>query len=308
MIWSVSGYKEFNRCQRQWFYGEKLSSWRATDPFRREVYLMSNLSSIDAWRGNVVDYTITNKIIPAIKWKNSLNTAAIISYAKSITRLRYNFAKNKIYRQDGITKSARKEDFAAIFDFEYHPEKDQSERFKNAWEDIELSLTNFLSNADLIEYLKSADQLVTQKNLYFKYHNYTVRGIPDLIAFFKDQPPHIFDWKVHAFGFKTYQEQLMVYVLALLRGDKKGFPDFSFYKPTEIKISEYQLLKNILRPYSITNDYLLDTDEFIAESIEKMELLGGHKKLEELDIDDFDTTKYPENCTTCCFKKFCIGG
>lgn len=309
MIWSISGYKEFQRCQRKWFYGEKIASWKANDNFRREVYTLSNLESIDAWRGNLVDYTITTKIIPALRWKNVINKDDILKFANKLTRDRYNFAKNKTYREPGITKSSRKYDYAALFDFEYNPSVDLKDRFNKAWQDVELSLSNFIDNKDLLTRLQSAEKLLTQKSLFFKYCGYTIRGVPDLIAFYPNEPPHIFDWKVHVFGVKTYHEQLLVYAMALKRSEpQKDFPDISKFSVTDIKLSEYQLLKNVIRPYSVTEEYVLDTEELIAEGIYKMELLGANKQLNELDIDEFGTTRFPENCSTCCYKKICIGG
>jgi hypothetical protein len=66
MIWSYSAAKTFRQCQLQWFLKTKVANAKAKDPLRREVYLLSKLQSIWAWRGRVVDQLLGTEIVKAL--------------------------------------------------------------------------------------------------------------------------------------------------------------------------------------------------------------------------------------------------
>ncbi|MBN1416499.1 MAG: PD-(D/E)XK nuclease family protein [Bacteroidales bacterium] len=307
MIWTISNFREFQKCTRKWFYSEKMASWSLKNPMRREVFLLSNLTSIEAWRGNIVDYIISNCIIPRILRKQQLIDEEVIKMANKLTRDRYNFAINKRYRENGMKKSDHDYDYSALYPIEYpDPKINLNEKLKIAWSEIEISLRNFLHNKDLINYLKEAKQLIVQRPLLFKLNECNIKGIPDLIAFFDNKPPHIFDWKVHFYGTKTYDEQLMIYAIALKNSNHKDFPIINNnYSLNDYKISEYQLYKDIIRNYLINDDFIENTTDFIADSVEQMRLYDCCKPFDELNIDDFETTKEPRNCGYCPYKKYC---
>jgi hypothetical protein len=307
MIWSFSGHNQFKRCQRQWYYKNLVASALSKkDLARREAYILSTLQSIYAWRGSVTDDVITDFIIPKIANKNCPTIDETLAHAKKLCRVRYDFAMSKKYREEGMSKALAGDSYCALHPIEYGLTI-TNEDFKKAWMEIETSLTNFLGNQELLDYLKSAERLITQRALTFKVGEYTVRGVPDLIALFGDAPPHIFDWKVHVFATKMYQEQLLIYALALERGNRHNdFPaDMNMQSAKDIRISEYQLLKNSLRDYSVNDEYLEDIDELISESILEMSLVGADKKFKDVDIQDFTTASYPETCQSCSFKKIC---
>lgn len=66
MIWSFSDSRTFDRCQRQWYFGEVVANAVAKAPVRHEAYLLSKLQSVSAWRGQVVDSTIGSVLVPAL--------------------------------------------------------------------------------------------------------------------------------------------------------------------------------------------------------------------------------------------------
>jgi hypothetical protein len=66
MRWSYSASRSFRECQRQWFFKNIVASARATEPFRRRVYLLSKLQSVSAWRGKIVDNVISKTLIPGL--------------------------------------------------------------------------------------------------------------------------------------------------------------------------------------------------------------------------------------------------
>jgi len=308
MIWSISSFKQFQKCQRKWFLNEKVGSRSNKDAFRRQVYLLSQLESVDAWRGKIVDFTISEFVIPKIQKGIPLRESEVIEFARKLSRARYEFAKGQRHKEDALKKMDHVYDYAALYDFEYnYSPENLNQKLKTGWSEIEESLKNFLSNTELLDYLKKAKYLVTQRSLTYNLHDFTIKGVPDLIAFFDDQPPHIFDWKVHFFGTKTYNEQLLIYALALTNcNPHKDFANYvNGVVPIAISLSEFQLLKNTMRKYSITPDYIEMINDFIAEGIENMTLKKCDNDYKDLNIDHFPKTPNVDNCANCQFLRIC---
>ena len=308
MIWSISSFKQFERCKRKWFLNEKVGSRSNKAAYRREIYLLSQLESVEAWRGKIVDYTISEFIIPKIQKKHVINENDVIEFARKLTRARYEFAKTEKYKKDGLKKTEHNYDYAALYDIEYpNSTLNLTDKLKRSWNEIEIALKNFLSNTELINYLKEASYLVTQRALTYSLHDFTIKGVPDLIAFFPNRPPHIFDWKVHFFGAKTYNEQLLIYSLALTKcNPHKDFISYvSNYTAYDIKLSEFQLLKNSLRNYNVTDDHVEIINDYIAEGIEKMKLKKCDSEYKALNIEHFEKTPNLDSCINCQYKKIC---
>lgn len=306
MIWSLSSFREFQRCPKKWFYNHKVASRSKKDTFRRVVYLLSELESIDAWRGKIVDYTISECIIPKLKAKQEIDYDAVIEFAKKLARERYEFAKAQRYKEENLKKTEHEYSYAALYEFEYTA-LDITAKFKQAWEEICIALENLLENQELLKDLREAKYLITQRSLTYSIHDFTVKGVPDLIAFYVSRPPHIVDWKVHYFGTKSYNEQLLIYALALKTcNPHRDFPaELTQYSVHDIKLIEYQLLKNSLRSYYTTDEYVEEVKDYIADGLLQMRMAGCEKEYNKLNIEDFDTTSNPAHCQKCPFKKVC---
>ena len=67
MIWSFSASRAFDRCQRSWFYDTIFGNGVAKDEGRHEIYLLSKLQTISAWRGSIVDKAIETSLVPALR-------------------------------------------------------------------------------------------------------------------------------------------------------------------------------------------------------------------------------------------------
>lgn len=311
MIWSVSSGKQFERCPRQWYYKNIVANAKVKkDPYRREVTLLSKVKSIDAWRGNIVDNVISRKLIYGIKNKYTIRKDYYIAEALKEFESQLTFAKSKKYRVEGFNFSDDDE-FAALFPFEFNEEIDDK-RIQSAKDDVISAITLLVENQELIEYLKSATTLISQRPLTFKFNRFTVRGVPDLLAFFDNQPPHILDWKVHTFGTKAYDEQLITYAIALNNVIRikahKDFPENAGdFKITDYKLTEWQLLqpKSPKRNYGITDESIETTTNKISTSILSIYMNGGHLGYDMLKPEMFSTTYYPNNCPSCPFKKLC---
>lgn len=309
MNWSYSGYRQLRKCNRRWYYSNIVAHPLAKkNPHRREATVLSRLKTLDAWRGDMVDQLISKVIINKIRKDEGLDIDRLLWVADRMFDEQYEFAVKKKYREPGVILSDYS-DFSAILDLDNDRPIDRDE-LKRVRDDVHTSIRNFMGHEDLIDYLRSASQWLTQRDLQYPFNKFKVKGRPDLILFFDDEPPHIFDWKVHTFATKTYQDQLMSYALALYKVNKirphRDFPtQLSSYELTEYRLTEFQLLLDQVRDYSITLDDITATENDISSGLMKMYKVGAQKKYSECSPEDFSTTLDPANCQKCSFKPIC---
>jgi hypothetical protein len=304
-MWSISEAKTFQRCQRQWFYKNILGSATAKDALRQRAYRLSKLESISAWRGNIVDDTISNFVIPALRngYPPSLEATkrhALESFERQLAFGRGHSLWGK------LSPAQAGPDFAAFHSMEYEGSLSTDE-IESAREEVLRALTNLYGMHEIKTRMRTAEYLVPQRALMFRHTDQTVRAVPDLIAFYRDRPPLIFDWKVHVFGLQEAWLQLAVYALALLRATPhKDFPAaLQNVRETDVRLVEIQLLKNEVREYSLDDDDVERAESYMAESILDISMVTRGLKHPELIPEDFLVTQYPEVCTRCNFRSLC---
>ena len=205
---SVTGYKQFKFCQRQWVYKNIVADSRVkNNTFRREVTLLSKLQTVYAWRGTVVDNILSRYLVNAINNKIPIKKEYFIGQAMNMFDRQLEYALFQKYREPGaiITNNP---DFNALLECELE-EGISDEAVNIAKEDLVAALYNLLDDTEFINYLKTAKLIISQRQLKYYFDRFCVVSKPDLIAFFENDPPHIFDWKVHSHGTATYDEQLI---------------------------------------------------------------------------------------------------
>ncbi len=308
---SVTGYKQFVQCERLWFYKNIVADSRVkNDLFRREVTLLSKLQTVQAWRGTIVDNILSKYLVLAINNKYPVKKDYFIEQALTMFDVQLEYAVSKNYRKPDAVLTNNPE-FNAFFECEFG-EGVSDREISQAKDDIITALTNILDDKDFIDYLKTAKYVISQRPLIYNFDRFSVKAIPDFIAFFDDGPPHIFDWKVHTYGTASYDEQLIAYAVALYKVSTiKPHADFptniSKWKIQDYKLTEYQLLHKdrIKRDYDVTDDKIEAFGENMSSAIIRMHMAGANKKYSQLSAEDFSTTEYIEHCQRCPFQKIC---
>lgn len=306
MIASFSGIRQFKKCQRQWSFKQFGDFRGSNESFRRELHLLSKLQSVYAWRGNLVDYVITVRIIPTLKKGWTLDKKQIILFARQLFVRQLNFARGNRLREPGMTGTKGGEDYAAFSEIEFGEGIDE-EVINTAWQDVETAITQLLEMTDLLDLLRSASQLIPQRSLTFEHFGMTFRAMPDLIAFFEDAPPLIIDWKVHSRAITDYRLQLAAYALTLKRcPPHKDFPEsLKDYQAKDFKLLEVQLLTKVERKHLLTAEDLIEIDNFLTSAIIEVKLAVDGTPNRELDPYDFPITLDPDNCERCNFRNPC---
>lgn len=305
MIWSFSGAKSFDRCQRQWYFKKKVAHHSAKEPLRREAYLLSKMDSLWSWRGKLVDQVIAHDLLPLLAARQEPS----LPYLRERARLRFDrqreFALRHRIREPGCKPSSAGEEFAAFSAVERGMPPTQEE-LESAWSEVALALEHLLSMGDLLNGLRRADVLLGQRQINFKVENFdresvTVQANPDLIALFRQAPPLIVDWKVHTFGSTDYRRQLSVYALALDRGYFAEKSQSQPFHATQIRLIEAQLLTGQQRHYQLDLDEIARAESWILESAQRIEWAFAEAK----EPSDLPATTYESACAGCNFKSLC---
>lgn len=305
-MWSLSTARLFEKCQRQWFYKTHVANANATkNGEQREAYILSKLQTVASWRGKIVDYVITKRVVPALESRRPLNPDEIIEYAREVFDKQREFAMLNRVREPGMTQTDN-ESFAALYAVEYGIGVTR-EDFAKAWADIERALDNLFDMRDLLNRLRRAERLAPQRSLTFSVFDLQCKAVPDLIAFFRGGPPLVVDWKVHTFGTKGYRHQLATYALGLTTCEPHSDfpPSLSLYSPIDIELLEVQLLTNRQREYKLTETDIDDVESYIAGSAMEISLAVGDEPIGRLGPFDFPVTDFAGTCERCPFRSPC---
>lgn len=301
MTWSISAYKTLQSCPREWFFRHIMADGKVKkDTERVEITRLSKLQTIEAWRGSVVDQVISQYIIQNLRYKNHIGLNKALETAKNIFDRQYALASG--------------ESINGIVEFEFIDKEFgrtiQAETKNKAWKDVELALNNFFQDDELMFQLRAASVLIDQRPITFHYGSTAIKAIPDLVCFYEDETPTIFDWKVHTFGTYDNDEQMLLYAMALKTcNPHKDFPvSLINYTIEDIKLTEVQLIANetgYKRHYKASDEEVEKIHNLISSSLLRMYGLSEMKKYNDLEASDFEITDYPENCINCPFKQPC---
>lgn len=305
MVWSFSGAKSFDRCQRQWYFKKKVAHHSAKDTLRREAYLLSKMDSIWSWRGKLVDQVIAQDLLPLL----AARLVPSLPHLRERARLRFDrqreFALRHRIREPGCKPSSAGEEFAAFSAVERGMPPTQEE-LESAWSEVALAFEHLLWMTDLLQELRHADVLLGQRQINFKLEGFdrqgvTVQANPDLIALFRQAPPLVVDWKVHTFGSTDYRRQLSVYALALERGYFAEKDQSQPFDATQVRLIEAQLLTGQQRHYRLDLEDIAQAESWILESAQRIEWAFADAQ----EPSDLPATAYESACASCNFKPMC---
>jgi hypothetical protein len=310
MRWSYSASRSFKQCQRQWYFKNIVASGTAKrDALRRQAYLLGKLQSVSAWRGKIVDDVISKTIVPCINRKTRITLGAAKARARDLFDRQLSFARTHSAMDMSLQPSKQGDSFALLYAIQYDGLVPENE-IETAWREVEAALENLFGLGAMKELLKSSEYVIAQRALTFELMDgISTRATPDLIAFRRDQPPMIVDWKVHVFGQNDAWLQLAIYAIALSRcSPHKDFPAGFNIAPGEIQLFEAQLLTNAVRRHSLDEDQIHEAEEYIASSAYEIACLIDGGDYADLNIEDFRTAVHAESCERCTFRMICWKG
>lgn len=294
MIWSVSNMQLFKNCPRKWFFSNNVVYGKNLDDIQQNIKSLKSIQTIYAWRGIFVDSVITNQIIPILNKKQELLSQNLIDNAKheAITQIHF--------MQSSLSKFS-------LFEIEYENKLDDK-LLNQCLDDIELSLKNLLKSKFIQEFYEHGTRLVAQRSFSYNNGNFTVRGKPDVLAFYNNRPPMIVDWKVHQNSHMDHLKQLSVYAVIVSKCNphKDLVQEWNhLLNPTKIDLLEFQLLHGRERMYNIDEDDVVEIEDFIFTSGTSVIHMFNDKKYPDIKYSNVPTTQNPHYCSRCKFKKVC---
>ena len=304
MNWSISKAQILSECHRKWFYYEIMAKKNSRDKDRFEAYVLKQVGSIHSWRGNIVDYVIERLLVPEFNEGNVPSLNEIENFISKLMINQLKFAQQKKYRDPKISKKKAGENYCALREIE-NSEGLNDESVEKIKEQVMISIKNLL-HSDLMKiFLDKNNVLVAQKILNFRFNHVNIISRPDLIVYFKYDPPMIIDWKVYLYRDNDAWMQLGTYAIAL--AECVSYDPFQkpIGDPTNIKLIEYQLLKNFQRDYQLTYSDINDIKSYIKNSSQNMVKLKNNNRNHETVINQFKTVNKPELCKYCSFKTLC---
>lgn len=300
MNWSVSTTKIFQSCPRKYYYQQILAKGDSEDSRVRESSQLKQLNNLYAWRGSLVDGVISRFVVPKINRRDSLDEEHIIAYTKDLMRPDFELLRS-VADNNFNTNQPEKSKF---FEIEYglNISHDLINKIES---EIITALKNMLHSKLLFNIIEDKSYLVAQRTLRFSTNDIKVSCTPDLIVFPRNDIPKIIDWKVEAIH-REHWLQLGIYGVALSKIEPhKDFPSkwHEFIKdPKKIQLIESQLLRNKEQRYTITDDDIVDIEDYIHVTANQMSKLIGDGTI---DINQFPTTNDPQICQRCQYKKIC---
>lgn len=309
MRWSYSSARLFRQCQRKWYFAKIMAgSGSLNDENRLRARRLSHLSTLSAWRGDIVDSVISNRIIPALEAGERVKLSAAKAYARRLFEQQRSFAE--AHREEDLTlvKSHYGTLFALFYEHAYGQDLTEAD-FQAAWEDVVLALNNLYKLDEFRAQLACGQRFYAQPPLHFDIvGDLQGTAVPDLLVYSDDAPIQIIDWKVHTDGANDARGQLASYAIALSRMSKRNanFPEQNWQAPAhEIVLKEVQLLLGDVREHKLTEDDVEDAEAFMMRTAFDMVQLQDGKKYADCDIDEFEVTSDPELCASCYFRSIC---
>jgi CRISPR/Cas system-associated exonuclease Cas4 (RecB family) len=252
-----------------------------------------------------VDYVISRYAIPPLSRNASVSPDYLLTQAQDVFQRQREFALANKMREPNMSKSKAGDNFASLHDVEYGLEIPQ-EDFDRVWGDISEALYNFANMHDLLELIASSAKAIAQRPLTFVCSGVKVRMVPDLILFFRREPPMVIDWKVHSQDTRNARTQLAAYAIAVAECEPHSdFPVSQIkFRAQDVGALEVQLLHGHCKQYQLDENDVCSIESYIWKTHTQMELAtAGNPK--SLTMYDFPVTNYPDNCNRCSFQAIC---
>ena len=159
----------------------------AKDVTRREAYLVSQLSSLDAWKGKLVHLALERYFVSSLQQGNLISCEDLIQKTLVLGRQQLEFARQRKYRETGITKTRVGDKYLAL---KIHEAEDNfwTDKIDKVFDEVRQCYQNLYNYHELIDFLTNkADWCETEFRLSFKLNGVNIVGEPDLLVGYGDR-------------------------------------------------------------------------------------------------------------------------
>ncbi len=257
--WSFSTDRRMRRCARQLFFAD-LAAWHnARDPLRRESFLLSQLKSMEAWRGLIVHQAIQTLVVPY--WQNGHPVAwdDVIWKARSLAERQFGFSAQRRYREAGMSKKKAQGDYAALFSHEFDVPIPES-HYVATVDSVETALRNLSKMAEFLRHVEGRNYYRPEVALSAEYNSVRIKGQIDLLFGRSYGQYSVVDWKDYetASG-SDARLQMSLYAWLLCRNQSWPVSDVKKIELWEIKLGEAGAIR-----HTIDKTALDELEDFIV--------------------------------------------
>jgi hypothetical protein len=298
--WSYSSHRMMRKCQRQYAFARLVAAHNATDPNRREAYILKQLQSLAAWQGSIVHKVLASDFLADLRAGRLPDATRLTDAAHNLATRQFAFSEARRYREPGMSKAAAGNDYCALFDHERGREV-APVALESTFATISDCFHNLAGKRAFLEELLSGYGHEAELRVRFNLDDVNVESQLDLVFWRPDRGLSVVDWKVSREETSENAFQLLTYAIAASRSQR--WPGIS---ATDIHLYEANLLKNEIRAHSASAERLEEAEDFIYRGVLGFKALLGNGTVSESDLEEFEVANKPTTCMYCNFGPLCI--
>jgi len=298
--WSFSTYRRMRRCPRQLFFAD-LAAWHnARDPLRRETFLLSQLKSMEAWRGLVVHKAIQTLVIPCLQNHQPVPWDQVICGARALAERQFQFSAQRRYREAGMSKKKAQGDYSALFAHEFDIPI-PNDQFEATLKSIERALRNLSLMSDLFRHVEGRNYYRPEVALAADYNGVRIKGQIDLLFGRSYGQYSVVDWKDYeAQSGSDARLQMSLYAWLLCQ-----CPSWPVSDPQNVELWEVKLGEGRTVCHTIDQTSFDELEDFMYQSTEELRVFCGDGTYDPRDLEDYPHTDNPNSCRFCAYRNVC---
>lgn len=301
MKWSLSAYRTFRRCQRQYFFKHIAANHAAKkDPLRREAFLLSQLKSLATWQGLVIHQGIKEFLVPCLEQHHPVRWEEIAEQTVELAQQQFAFSRAHRFRTPQMTKGSCNGEYCALFEHEQGGEI-SAPQLEEVFETIRRCFSNLARMDDLLSHIQGKPFYQAETAISAKYEGTTIQVVPDLLFSRAYGYFTIVDWKVeqdHTTG--DHHLQTALYAWAMWQS-----ANWHIGRPENVELIEVQLLQGRMHRHSCSAVYFEDLENTMYRSIHEISSLAGNHKYQDQVLADYEFAPNPNSCPYCSFNTLC---
>src|ERR1700722_4588688 len=192
--WSFSTDRRMRRCPRQLFFADLVAWHNARDPLRRESFVLSQLKSMEAWRGLIVHQTIQTLVVPCWQNHRPVHWDQVICGARTLAGRQFQFSSQRRYRETGMSKKKAQGDYTALSSHEFHVPIPEG-HLEATLDSVESALRNLSKLDDFLRHVAGRNYYRSEVALGAEYNGVRIKGQIDLLFGRSYGQYGVVDWK-----------------------------------------------------------------------------------------------------------------
>ncbi len=296
--WSYYAQNTFRRCQSEYLFGQIMANHHRGNLDRREAFVLKQLQDLPTWRGSLVDLGIEKFVVPFLQSSKLPPVDEVVSKTVTIARQQWEFSAQRRYRSATLAKSAYGDIFCALYPHEYDLPVGSADLMQVEVE-VGAAFETLYAQVDFLRLLMGHSWYRPKMRSHFRVAAASVKVELDLLYFRGVNKPTIVDWKAGHSAKSDYSWQMLIYALAVCR----HWPDV---QPADIAVYEVNLAEGVIKNHPVTEERLIQTEDYIYRSVMEIEALTGGRKFSEQNFQDFETANTPRTCAICNFRRLCL--